>query len=214
MTQFTDWPTVSSETWRKPSGPRSNPSYCRIGLLPSSRAGAARQKTNKQCDGHERWGNLKLPVYPLNDFHACLDGQTCHRVSIILFFFLLRAKVFSPSLLYLLYWFNVRDREFSFYLGFAIPFTCVLFVDSRPSGGVSSSTPSLHSGSTLLTSRIHFPLSCYFWFESPLSIITVSFEFQSSPPSHCYIMQSFPPRQANGASARLPRRAIPALFSF
>jgi len=35
-----------------------------------------------------------------------------------------------------------------------------------------------------------------FWFESLLSIIAVSFEFQSSPPLHCYIMQLFSPCQA------------------
>ena len=37
-----------------------------------------------------RWarevGNLKLTRVPFNDIHARLDGETCHRVSIILFF--------------------------------------------------------------------------------------------------------------------------------
>lgn len=222
VTQFTDWPTVSLEIWRRSSGPRSNPSYCRTGLPPSSRAGAARQKISKRCDGHERCGNLKPLVCP--SMTSCLfrwlNVPPCKY----------HPRFFPPTtqglpspLLYLLYWFNVRNRELSFYLGFAIPFTCALFVDSHPSGGVSSSTPSLHSGSILLTFRIHFPPSCcYFWFESPLPIITVSFESQSSPPSHCYIMQSFllvKPLQRTAVSlivssspTRLPCRATPALF--
>ena len=80
--------------------------------------------------------------------------------------------------------------------------------------------PFITSGlSTLLIFRIHFPPSCYFWFESPLSIITVSFESQSSPPLHCYIMQSFlfaKPLQrtmvsliVSSSPTSLPRRAVP-----
>ena len=66
-------------------------------------------------------------------------------------------RSFSPSLPYLLYWFNIRDRENSFRLGFVIPLPCALFVDSHPLGGVSSFIPHLRSGSTLLlTSRVHF----------------------------------------------------------
>jgi len=163
----------------------------------------------------------------LLDDYFCLDGQTCHGLSIVFQFFSLTSQ--GLSLLPYHTYFTGPTFEIMKLLSTLGPLyllPCALFVDGLPSGGVSSSIPLLRPGSTLfLTSSVRFSsLLLLFWFESLLSIITVSFEFQSSPsPLHCHIMQSFSPCQAiiaNGgfpiissSPARLLRRDIPALFS-
>lgn len=105
-------------------------------------------------------------------------------------------RSFSPSLPYLLYWFNVRDRENVFlpWVRYTFSFSCALFVDSHPSasGGVSTSTP-LHYVQAP-PSSLH-PV----FISSPLVIFGLNQPYQSSlyrlnpnppHPLHCYITQS------------------------
>lgn len=127
----------------------------------------------------------------LADSCFCLDGQTRHSVSVVLCFFLpSNPRPFTSSLQYLLYWFNLRIREILSTLGSLYLFLRALFVDGHLPGGALFYP--------LFAFRLHHLLyiqcsfSPSFWFESLLSIITVSFESQSSPPPlHCYITQSF-----------------------
>jgi len=158
-----------------------------------------------------RWarevGQFEIIPVPLNDIYSPADGQTCHCVSIILLhFLLLRAKAFLFLLTILTLLVQCSRSRNSSCLGFAIPFPCPLFVDGHLSGGVSSSIILLRLGSALLlTSSVHFLLLFFFfWFESLLSIIAVSLNSNPPPPLHCYIIQSFSPRQAvtvNGSFA-------------
>ena len=139
-----------------------------------------------------RWarevGLFKTDRVPLNDSSFRPDGQACHSVSIVLRFFLpFGPRFFTSSLQYFLYWFNLRIREILSTLGSL--YLSMRFVRRRPSSGWCP-LPSLYSrpGPTIFPYiQCSFP-TLLFWFESLLSIITVSFESQSS--SHHYIVIS------------------------
>jgi len=137
----------------------------------------------------------------LNNLSFCSDGQTCHGVSIVPQFFVFSydPRSFSSSFPYLLYWFNVRNREISFYLGSAIPFPRASSVDGRPSGGVSPSIlPFITLGPTLfLTSSVHSPpFRCCFGLNHFYQSSLYRLNPNPPPPLHCYITQSFSPCQA------------------
>ena len=135
-----------------------------------------------------RWarevGQFQTIRVPLTDFNARLDGQACHRLTIILCRFFPPTSQGLSLLLTILTLLVQRSRSRAFFLPWVrYTFTRALFVDSHPSGGVSSSTPSLHSGSTLLTSRIHFPPSCcYFGLNHPYQ--SSLYRLNPNPPHH------------------------------
>lgn len=89
-------------------------------------------------------------------------------------------RSFSPSFLYLLYWFNVRNRETFFLPWIRYTFSVCFVCRWSSSGGVFPSIPLLRSGPALLTPNVHSPLLLLFWFKSPLSIIAVS--LNPNPP--------------------------------
>jgi len=89
-------------------------------------------------------------------------------------------RSFSLSFLYLLYWFNVRNRETFFPPWVRYTFSACFVCRWSSSGGVFPSIPLLRSGSTLLTPNVHSPLLLLFWFKSLLSIIAVS--LNPNPP--------------------------------
>ena len=142
-----------------------------------------------------RWarevGQFETICAPLNDFHAYLDGQTCHRVSIVLCFFFPPTSQGLSLPLTTLTLLVQRSQSRTFFPPWVRYTFHVCFVCRQ------SSFRWCLLFHPFITFGLHPPYipysfsSCYFWFESPLSIITVSFESQSSPPLHCYIMQSF-----------------------
>jgi len=201
VTQSTVWPKGSSEIWRRSSGPRSSPSYYKTGLPPNSRAGAARQKTSRQCDGHERWSNVPPREY--------------------------RSKVFLPLTTQGLF----LPPHYTYFTGstFAIAnffppwvrytfFVC--FVCRRhPSGGVSS-IPSLLSGSTRLLTSFSFLL--FFGLNHPYQ--SSLYRLNPNPPHHYIVISCsrFLPAKPlwrtavspiiNSSPAHLPHHAILASF--
>jgi len=150
-----------------------------------------------------RWarevGQFETICVLFNDYF-CLDGQTCHGLSIV---FQFSFPLTSRGLFLLPYhtYFTGSTFEIAILLstlGSLYLLPCALFVDGPSSSGVSSSIPLLRPGSTFfLTSSVQSScLLLLFWFESLYQSSLYRLNSNPPPPLHRHIMQSFYPCQA------------------